>query len=421
MSTIGIVCEYNPFHKGHEYQIEQAKAVTNADHVVCFMSGDFLQRGVPALADKYTRAEIALRCGVDVVFEIPFVYATSSARDYAFAAVTMMNLLQDIDYIAFGAETEDLQLLSDIADITVNEPSDVSDEIQRLSASGISYGLARASAVSAYLSKNTVDRDSRKYRGYTEKNISTVMSSPNNILAIEYLAAMSATNSKLKPILIKRISSAYDSLSAEYDICSASAIRELLRNGNLSSLERHVPEPCYHMLKERYQHVFPIFEDSLSYLLNASRLFLHARGDISDMDVDLANRLNKLDINLTFTETSAMLKCRNYTLTHIQRGLLHTITQLHVSDMDHFKQDGWITYINILGLKKESSNILGSMKRKCEVPLITKNSEMNRQSSPAAQAMFRYDVKAYDIYRNIIYQTYKTNIPSYYKRSIILI
>ena len=214
MSTIGIVCEYNPFHKGHEYQIEQAKAVTNADHVVCFMSGDFLQRGVPALADKYTRAEIALRCGVDVVFEIPFVYATSSARDYAFAAVTMMNLLQDIDYIAFGAETEDLQLLSDIADITVNEPSDVSDEIQRLSASGISYGLARASAVSAYLAKNTVDRDSRKYRGYTEENISTVMSSPNNILAIEYLAAMSATNSKLKPILIKRISSAYDSLSA---------------------------------------------------------------------------------------------------------------------------------------------------------------------------------------------------------------
>ena len=412
MSTIGIVCEYNPFHKGHEYQIEQAKAVTNADHVVCFMSGDFLQRGVPALADKYTRAEIALRCGVDVVFEIPFVYATSSARDYAFAAVTMMNLLQDIDYIAFGAETEDLQLLSDIADITVNEPSDVSDEIQRLSASGISYGLARASAVSAYLAKNTVDRDSRKYRGYTEENISTVMSSPNNILAIEYLAAMSATNSKLKPILIKRISSAYDSLSAEYDICSASAIRELLRNGNLSSLERHVPEPCYH--KERYQHVFPIFEDSLSYLLNASRLFLHARGDISDMDVDLANRLNKLDINLTFTETSAMLKCRNYTLTHIQRGLLHTITQLHVSDMDHFKQDGWITYINILGLKKESSNILGAMKRKCEVPLITKKYKKTNFKQGK-------NVKAYDIYRNIIYQTYKTNIPGYYKRSIILI
>ena len=97
MSTVGIVCEYNPFHKGHEYQIQQAKLLTGAEHVICFMSGNFLQRGVPAIADKHTRTEIALRCGVDAVFEIPFVYASSSARDYAHAAVCMMNALDGID------------------------------------------------------------------------------------------------------------------------------------------------------------------------------------------------------------------------------------------------------------------------------------------------------------------------------------
>lgn len=421
MSTIGIVCEYNPFHKGHEYQIEQAKAITGADHVVCFMSGDFLQRGMPALADKYTRAEIALRCGVDVVFEIPFVYATSSARDYAYAAVTMMNRLKGIDYIAFGAETDDLQLLSDIAEITVNEPSEVSDEIRRLSASGISYGMARASAISSYLAKNAAAGRTEGFAAYTEDRLNAVMSSPNNILAIEYLAAMTATDSRLKPILIKRISSAYDSLSTESDICSASAIRELLRNGNIESLERHVPEPCYLMLKERYNNIFPIFEDSMSNLLSAARLLCPSDGDISDMDGDLMNRLGKLDINLSFSETAQMLKCRNYTLTHIQRGLLHTITQLHVSDIKHFKQNGWIPYINILGLKKESSSILGTMKKNCEVPLITKNSEINRIDDPASQSMSRYDIKASDIYRNMIYQAYKTNIPGYYKRSVILI
>ena len=119
MSTVGIVCEYNPFHKGHEYQIQQAKLLTGAEHVICFMSGNFLQRGVPAIADKHTRTEIALRCGVDAVFEIPFVYASSSARDYAHAAVCMMNALDGIDYISFGAECDDMDLLQKIAELTV--------------------------------------------------------------------------------------------------------------------------------------------------------------------------------------------------------------------------------------------------------------------------------------------------------------
>lgn len=130
MSTVGIVCEYNPFHKGHEYQIQQAKLLTGAEHVICFMSGNFLQRGVPAIADKHTRTEIALRCGVDAVFEIPFVYASSSARDYAHAAVCMMNALDGIDYISFGAECDDMDLLQKIAELTVNEPPQVSEFIK---------------------------------------------------------------------------------------------------------------------------------------------------------------------------------------------------------------------------------------------------------------------------------------------------
>ena len=151
MSTVGIVCEYNPFHKGHEYQIQQAKLLTGAEHVICFMSGNFLQRGVPAIADKHTRTEIALRCGVDAVFEIPFVYASSSARDYAHAAVCMMNALDGIDYISFGAECDDMDLLQKIAELTVNEPPQVSEFIKKSVSSGISYGSARAAAISEYL------------------------------------------------------------------------------------------------------------------------------------------------------------------------------------------------------------------------------------------------------------------------------
>ena len=168
MSTVGIVCEYNPFHKGHEYQIQQAKLLTGAEHVICFMSGNFLQRGVPAIADKHTRTEIALRCGVDAVFEIPFVYASSSARDYAHAAVCMMNALDGIDYISFGAECDDIDLLQKIAELTVNEPPQVSESIKKSVSSGISYGSARAAAISEYLQNQNLT-------GYTSADLDRIL------------------------------------------------------------------------------------------------------------------------------------------------------------------------------------------------------------------------------------------------------
>ena len=249
MSTVGIVCEYNPFHKGHEYQIQQAKLLTGAEHVICFMSGNFLQRGVPAIADKHTRTEIALRCGVDAVFEIPFVYASSSARDYAHAAVCMMNALDGIDYISFGAECDDMDLLQKIAELTVNEPPQVSEFIKKSVSSGISYGSARAAAISEYLQNQNLT-------GYTSADLDRILASPNNILAIEYIATLIQTDSRIKPVPIRRILSEYNSTATDNDICSASAIRELLRSGDVESLRRHIPDSCYNICKTRTESHF---------------------------------------------------------------------------------------------------------------------------------------------------------------------
>ena len=262
MSTLGIVCEYNPFHKGHEYQIQQAKLLTGAEHVICFMSGNFLQRGVPAIADKHTRAEIALRCGVDAVFEIPFVYAASSARDYAHAAVCMMNALDGIDYISFGAECDDMDLLQRIAELTVNEPPQVSESIKKSVSAGISYGSARAAAISGYL-------QSQNLTGYTSSDLDSILASPNNILAIEYIAALIQTDSRIKAVPIRRILSEYNSTATDNDICSASAIRELLRSGDVENLRRHIPDSCYNILRNVYRKSFPVFDDDLSHRLKS--------------------------------------------------------------------------------------------------------------------------------------------------------
>lgn len=416
MSVIGIVCEYNPFHKGHEYQIQQAKQITGADHVICFMSGNFLQRGVPALADKYTRALIALRCSVDAVFEIPFVYSTSSARDYAYAAVSMMNSLNCIDYISFGAETASIDILSLIADIVTTEPKEISVSIKALAASGMSYGAARAQAISEYLHCRP---DSSL--NISQSELDSVLSSPNNILAIEYLAALNKTRSHIKPVPIPRVCAGYNSTTADNDICSATAIRKMLLGGDIHRLERHVPEQCYSILSKAYGISFPVFDNDMSVYLSYSRMTNPDIARCADMDTDLSNRLSRLDVNMSFSDTATALKCRNYTLTHIQRGLLHVITKLTNDDLNAFKAGGWIYYINMLGLRTASSKLIGQIKTASDIPVITKNREIRSSVSAAGQKMFRYDELASDLYRNMIYQAHGHSIAPDHKHSVILV
>lgn len=425
MSTAGIVCEYNPFHKGHQYQIEQTKAITGADHIICFMSGSFLQRGIPALADKYTRAEIAIRCGADAVFEIPFVYATSSARDYATAAIHMMNACGCIDYISFGAETDDLQFLSCIAHIVTNEPPEVSKHIRSFMASGYTYSIARASAVADYIHHHPESccNGTEPGSSASQEELKSILASPNNILAIEYLSALMRTGSSIKPVLIPRKYSGYNSTSTDHDICSASAIRNMLMNeASIDTLRRHVPEQCFDILADRYRSTFPIFEDDMSYLLNVSKLLQNepaARQDIVDMDHDLFNRYSKLSAEMSFSETSAALKCRNYTMTHIQRGLLHSIIGLKNDDYQMFKHDGWIYYMKLLGLRVESGSIVKAIKKSSPIPVITRHPELNLLQSQSGKTMAAYDTKASSIYNNIIYRKYNTHMKDEFRQSII--
>ena len=432
MSTVGIVCEYNPFHKGHLYQIEQAKKLTGADHVVCFMSGNFLQRGIPALADKFTRAEAAVRCGVDVIFEIPFVYSTASARDYATAAVTMMDMSGAIDYISFGAETDDLSLLSQIAGIVENEPPQVSDSIRRSMASGMTYGAARAAAIVEYLQGKDIARKdcSNDSSSSPESNISSVMSSPNNILAIEYLAALKRIGSKIKPVIIKRLISDYNSSEAVHDICSASAIRSLLGNSDIKTIERHVPKECYRILNTNYRKTFPIFEDHMSSLLDAARLLygrydisssLSSSGEIVDMDQDLYNRMSKIDSDMSFSDTAKALKSRNYTLTHIQRALLHYVMQLTKTDYDSYKSDGWIYYLRLIGLNARAGGIVKQIKKNSDIPVITKAPEAASKLSTTGKSMFGYDVKSTAIYNSLVCSAYGTKLKNEYEHTIPVI
>ena len=225
--VLGIIAEYNPFHNGHLYHLEQAKKLTGSSYTVAIMSGNFTQRGSTAIIDKWSRAEIALNCGIDLVLELPTLYATSSAENFADGAVKILNSLKVVDYLAFGAETSDMDILSPIADVLYKEPKAykllLSSELKK----GISFPKARENALMLYLG------NIRKYLN--------ILNNPNNILGLEYMKALKKNNSIIEPVAITRFEAGYNDVSYSGNIASATAIRNIIKNGHFKALIRIVP------------------------------------------------------------------------------------------------------------------------------------------------------------------------------------
>ena len=190
-NVLAIIGEYNPFHNGHLYHLDKSKEKSKADFTIAVLSGNFVQRGSPAILDKWTRAKIALLNGVDLVIELPCIYSISSAENFAMGSIKILNSLKIVDSISFGTETDDITILENFADILTDEPAEYKSILSHELSKGISYPKARENALLIYLN------DIRKY--------ANILSSPNNILAIEYLKAMNITNSEIVPYSIKRV------------------------------------------------------------------------------------------------------------------------------------------------------------------------------------------------------------------------
>lgn len=210
MKVIGIIAEYNPFHNGHAYQIAEIRKRTGADYIVVAMSGDFVQRGTPAIIDKYTRTNMALSCGADLILELPTLWATASAEDFAMAGVTLFDKMGCVDGICFGAETDNLDLLSSLADILANEPEDYRELLSSYIKEGLTFPAARAKALVNHLTASSrADELCKADAQISTEAISSIINEPNNILAIEYLKALKRRHSSLKPYLIKREGAGY--------------------------------------------------------------------------------------------------------------------------------------------------------------------------------------------------------------------
>lgn len=344
---LGIVSEYNPFHNGHLHHLELSKQLTNTDFTVAVMSGNFVQRGDTSIVDKWTKAEMALKSGVDLVIELPVVYALSSAENFADGAIKILNSLGVVDYVSFGSEIGEISPLNDVASILYREPKEFSSLILAQLRSGLSYPKAREIALSQFFGNS---------KKYTE-----VLSNPNNILGVEYLKALKRHRSTIKPLTIKRDYSDYNSTKVKSGIASATAIREMIKAKK--NVHYVVPYETYELLEEKINNnqIIPdlsVFEKEIIYALRKMTLTEIAK--LPDVSEGLENKIKgAANTCNTLSELIEKIKSKRYTQTRIQRILLYALLNISQKDINASKRT--TPYIRVLGFNKHGKRIISAI------------------------------------------------------------
>lgn len=403
MRVCGIVAEYNPFHNGHKYQIEKIKEETNCDAIVAVMSGNFIQRGLPALFDKWTRTKMALQNGVDLVIELPTYYAVSSAEYFATGSVGTLNALGIINDICFGANTTDLDTLKRIANVLFLEPEGFKKLLHSELKHGASFPIARSNALKNFLKKE-----------YDAKYIADILLDSNNILAIEYLKALQYLNSNINPLVIKRKGGSYNSLEVIDNICSATAIREKLLKNDVENLAEVMPESCYSLIdSEIINGKAPMylnaFEREILYgFRKASTEDLLRLNDVSE---GLENTLKKVsNEKFTLDEFIEEMKSKRYTKTRIQRLALNSLLDIKRADVEACKHN--VQYIRVLGFNKTGEKLLGKIYNTAKLPIITNLPKFMKIATESQKKMLDKDILATNIY------TLGYQVPAYRKSNL---
>lgn len=386
MKIVGLITEYNPFHAGHLYHMQQARELTGADYCVVLMSGSFVQRGEPAIFDKYLRTKTALLAGADLVLEIPAAFSTASAHEFAAYGVALLSAI-GVDAVVFGSECGQIEILKQAAYALNHESAEFRERLQKGLKAGLTYPQARAKALEM------------------EDTWASVLSSPNNILGIEYLRAAEDLHSPMEFYTISRKGSGYhEDTLADASFPSASAIRGIIRNSLskdkdlLDILASHLPAVTH----PAYTGAVPVFADDFSELLNAAVLQMQATFSIADLSPELAARLAKPPyFPLSFEERIQALKTRQLTYTHVSRALLHLVLGMREEDISRWKDEGYALYARILGFRRQSSPLLSCLHKKSSIPLITKMADAAQSLAPSALALLEQEVYASHLYQTV--------------------
>lgn len=376
MSVIGIVCEFNPFHNGHKHLIDTIK--TDGDIIVCVMSGNYVQRGEPAIFPKEYRVKSALMNGANIVLELPFVYATASAEIFASSAVKILTSF-GCDKIVFGTENTTLVQLEKVVDIL--QSNDFDSKIKKHLENGVSYPTARQMA-------------------YDEYNCDCNISLPNNILAIEYLSAIKRNCYKIIPVAVNRKGADYNDDFAVDEFASATHIRNLINESK--DFQRYVPQNAYEIYKEALDNgLYHNYEKFNISVLSVLRSLNDIKPEIANMSEGLENRvLSAIKTSSNLNEIYDKVKTKRFTHSRIRRAILSAV--MNVTDND-LKIS--VPYCRLLGFNSNVGKMLGGLAKNCSLPYVVNYSDIVNLNSINASRVFELENKSSDLYNLSLQKT----------------
>lgn len=374
----GIIAEYNPLHNGHIYHIRETRRIGKVDFVVAIISGNFMQRGVPAILDKWTRGRLAVEAGsVDLVLEIPYFIATESAEYYAKGSIGILESLGVIDSVSFGSEKGSVEELKDIAKLLREEPFKYSDKLTEYIAEGMSFPKARERAVAEFLGDE----------------YSKMLRLPNNILAVEYLKHIKS----MQAITIKR-QGGYHADDAGPEYPSATGIRKKILDNKYDIVKNSVPREVY---EEITNNSISGLSKSMKEYFNLIRTEIVKRNsseleNIQGITEGLENKIKKeIRYHDDYKEFVSSVKSKRYTMTAIERGLNHILMSIDKKEVEEaFENEMW--YTRILALNDRGAFVLKKAKEKAGIKILN-----NINKEEKLPELFKYDIMASDIY-NII-------------------
>ncbi len=391
MKVVGIVAEYNPFHNGHLYQIKYAKEKLKADAVIVVMSGDFVQRGEPAVLDKYLRSEMALKNGADLVLQMPVVASTSSAEIFAKTGIAMLLATGLVTDVLFGCEEEEDSLFYEVAETLLNETEEFKAVLSESLKSGESFAKARAKAVLT------------TYKGsYPKERLEEFLNGPNNILGIEYTKALIESEKDISIHPMKRYGSLHDSLHPTDGVASATLIRKSIVNGKDVSdmVSEYVPENCMKTIVEAVDDGNFLEADDVSLLLHERLISLEDLSDYADVSKELSDRiLNHRNEFVSYTAFCDLLKTKNMNHSRIRRALIHMVLGIRSEELIALTECNYLPYLRVLGFNRTGSGLLKEIKTNLSVPLFASPSESKGKLFGQALKLWNKDLYAADLYR----------------------
>lgn len=470
MKIAAVIAEYNPFHNGHLYQLNTIRETLGVDRIIVVMSGNFTQRGIPAMVDKFDRCNMALENGADVVFELPVYYATGSAEFFAQGAVSLLDKLGVVDILHFGSEEGTIDTLFSCAKVLANEPDNFKQSLQSALREGLSFPSAQAKALSEELAKTHITSN--------QDDLSQTIALPNNTLGIEYIKALLQRKSAITPATLKREGNQYHELTlSDEQLASANAIRSFLyelsssssqntvtsclsateqnkkcklsslhsknlqskffinyhdvtaisshtKEADFVSLQNQLPSSVYDFLVDKSSHEF-LFSDDFSTVLYYKLLsklqsgkglksYYDVTGPISDV---ITKNLSGFT---TLSDFCLSCKSKNLTYNRIHRCLTHILLDLKQEQISEYKATDYASYARLLGFTEQGKDVLKAIKEHSSIPVITKLPKALKDlTNPVVLSSLKADIHASQLYYMIRGQKYGHVAKNEYRKEIV--